>query len=260
MATSFDKAAAAYDMTFTHSVIGKLQRGYVYSHLIKILEDAKPQNILEINCGTGADAVWMAKHGYQVTATDISPKMIEIAQRKSDSGSPTFLEVDINELPHHFKNEKFDLIFSNFGGLNCLSEIQLELFFKNTSQLLTPKGQLVLVIMPKNTVWEHIYFLSKADFKKVFRRKKGSLIANVNGENVITYYYNPKETAQLAEYYFDYQKSYPIGFFIPPSYFEPILKNKYRLTSLLNTLESKIQRRKSLAKYADHYLIVFQKK
>jgi ubiquinone/menaquinone biosynthesis C-methylase UbiE len=260
MATSFDTAAAAYDDTFTHSVIGKLQRGYVYNHLTKILKDAKPQNILEINCGTGTDAVWMAKQGYNVTATDVSPKMIEIAKNKSDSGNLTFLEVDINELPHHFKSEKFDFIFSNFGGLNCLSEIQLELFFKNTSQLLSENGQLVLVIMPKNTLWEQFYFLSKANFKNVFRRKRGSLIANVDGENVITYYYNPKETVQLAAYYFDYRKSYPIGFFIPPSYLEPVFKNRFRLTSFLDTLESKVNQRKLLSKYADHYLIVFQKK
>jgi hypothetical protein len=115
-------------------------------------------------------------------------------------------------------------------------------------------------MMPKNTLWEQLYFFAKANFKNISRRKKGSLIANVDGENVLTYYYNPKETAELADYYFHFKKVRPIGFFVPPSYLEPFFKNKKRLVSILDKLESKIQQRKSLSKYADHYLIVFEKR
>ena len=71
MASSFDTAAAMYDDTFTYSVIGKLQRQYVHLHLTNILNETKPKKILEINCGTGEDAIWLAKQNYKVTATDI---------------------------------------------------------------------------------------------------------------------------------------------------------------------------------------------
>jgi ubiquinone/menaquinone biosynthesis C-methylase UbiE len=260
MASGFDTAASNYDTSFTNSVIGKLQRGYVYNHLSAILREARPEKILEINCGTGEDAIWLSRQDYKVTATDISETMIMIAQSKSQCGNPVFKQVDINELPSHFKEERFDLIFSNFGGLNCLSEIQLEFFFKNTSQLLTPRGMLALVIMPKNTLWEQFYFLVKANFKNITRRKKGSLIANVDGESIITYYYNPKEAATLADYYYHFRNVHPIGFFVPPSYLEPFFKNKKRLVSALDKLEAKVQRRKRLSKYADHYLIVFEKR
>jgi ubiquinone/menaquinone biosynthesis C-methylase UbiE len=217
-------------------------------------------NILEINCGTGEDAIWLAKQGFNVTATDISEKMISIAKTKESQDNITFTQADINDLLVYFPTQKFDLIFSNFGGLNCLSEIQMELFFKNASQLLTEKGKLALVIMPRNTLWEQAYFLIKGNFKSVFRRKKDSVIANVDGEKVITYYYNPKETLTLADYYFDLKQQNPIGFFIPPSYLEPFFKNKPRLISLLNTLEKKIATYRFLAKHADHYLIAFEKK
>ena len=260
MPESFDTAAKTYDETFTHSVIGKLQRSSVYAQLSKILNESKPKKILEINCGTGEDAVWMAQQGFEVVATDIAEKMIAVCNGKSKLENLHFERADINELAAHFPNQKFDLIFSNFGGLNCLSEIQLELFFKNTSQLLTQNGQLVLVIMPKNTIWEQFYFLTKGKFKSVFRRKKGNLIANVDGENVITFYYNPKETVNLAAYYFHFKQAFPIGFFIPPSYLESFFKTRKRLVSLLSTMESKAKNRQSLSKYADHYLIVFQKR
>lgn len=257
---SFDKAAAHYDADFTHSAIGKLQRQMVYFHLSKILAQKPTKSILEVNCGTGEDAIWLAKQNFDVIATDISEKMIAVAESKSNLENLTFRQLSINDISNMFKNERFDLIFSNFGGLNCLSKVELESFFISAAQLLNEKGKLVIVIMPKDTLWEQLYFLWKGKFKSVFRRKKESIIANVDGENVITYYYNPKEILTLASNYFRFQQQNPIGFFIPPSYLEPFFKNKTRLISIVNTLERKITTCRFLAKYADHYLIAFEKK
>jgi ubiquinone/menaquinone biosynthesis C-methylase UbiE len=259
MANSFDTAAARYDNTFTHTVIGRLQRRYVREQLAKILSEIQPKKILEVNCGTGEDALWLSDQNYKVTATDISQAMIGVAKNKNPSDNLVFETVDLNDIGTHFQNENFDLIFSNFGGLNCLSEVQLELFFKNASGLLPEKGKLALVIMPKNTLWEQFYFFAKAKFNQISRRRKGSLIANVDGENVITYYYNPSETAALADYYFRLDSVHPIGFFVPPSYLEPFFKDKPKLVSLLDRFEAKAKH-PSFSKYADHYLIVFEKR
>lgn len=259
MTNAFDTAAVRYDETFTHSVIGRLQRRYVWEQLTKIFGTKPPKKLLEVNCGTGQDALWLAAQNIEVVATDISEAMIGIAKNKNTAANLVFETVDLNDIESHFKGEKFDFIFSNFGGLNCLSEIQLELFFKNASGLLTETGKLALVIMPKNTLWEQLYFVSKAKFSRVSRRKKGSLMANVDGENVMTYYYNPNEIKQLADYYFRLQSVHPIGFFVPPSYLEAFLKNRPKLTTLLDRLESRFQH-KSLSKYADHYLIILEKR
>ena len=260
MNASFDIAAANYDNTFTNTVIGKLQRHLVYRHLAGILKENQIQHILEINCGTGEDAIWLARQNYQVTATDISSSMIAVAKSKSILENLCFKEVDINQLPNPFLNEKFDLIFSNFGGLNCLSKAELEQFLKNSSRLLTEKGQLVLVIMPKNTLWEQFYFLAKANFKSIFRRRKAYSIANVDGENVKTYYFNPKEVVNLASGIFEAKQLKPIGFFVPPSYLEPFFRNRPKWISVLNSLENTAKNHSFLSKYADHYLIALQKK
>lgn len=260
MATSFDVAASNYDQTFTHTVIGKLQRKYVYGHLSKILKESTPKKILEINCGTGEDAIWLAQQNFEVIATDLSQEMIAVAKNKGDFNHLRFQQADINELATHFVEQEFDLIFSNFGGLNCLSAIELEMFFKNAAQLLSEKGKMVLVIMPKNTLWERFYFLRKANFKNILRRKKGKAIAHVEGQKMNTYYYNPTEIIALAAPYFSKIQLNPIGFFVPPSYLEPYFKNKPRLISFLNNLESQVQQQKWLAKYADHYVIIFQKR
>lgn len=260
MKASFDIAAPTYDETFTNTVIGKLQRHLVYEHVSEILKEGEIKTILEINCGTGEDAIWLAKQNYTVTATDISETMLSVAKTKFQSNNLSFKQADINQLPNSFSEEKFDLLFSNFGGLNCLSKSELERFFKNTSELLTENGQLILVIMPKNTLWEQCYFFVKGNFKAIFRRKKEMVIANVDGESVKTFYYNPKEVVHLTSDSFQLKQLKPIGFFVPPSYLEPFFRNRPGLVSAVNALENIVKNKSFLSKYADHYLIALQKK
>lgn len=256
MKASFDVAAQNYDSDFTHTEIGKLQRHLVYENLQKHLKNSA--TILEINCGTGEDAIWLANQNFEVTATDISEKMIAVAKVKTNLENLNFQVLDINNI--HQESKKYDIIFSNFGGLNCLNQSELQTFFKSASEIISEKGKISLVIMPKNTIWEQFYFLMKFDFKNAFRRKKEVAYANVNGEKVATYYYNPKEIVHLCQANFEILEVKPIGFFIPPSYLEPFFKNKKMLLKGLAFLENRIKNWSFLSKYADHYIITLQKK
>ena len=259
MKASFDKAAQNYDNTFSNSEIGKLQRNVVYHHLEKLLSNQQ-QNILEINCGTGEDAIWLAKKNYNVIATDISNEMIAVSKTKESHQNLNFLQADITTISEQFRDKKFNTIFSNFGGLNCLNTNELSQFLNSVSTILSKKGKLILVIMPKNTLWEKVYFMLKGKYKTAFRRAEKVAFANVDGISVPTFYYNPKDIVNLSKSNFDCLDMKPVGFFIPPSYLEPFFKNKKGLLNFLNTLESKIKNWSYLSKYADHYLIVLQKK
>ena len=57
-----------------------------------------------------------------------------------------------------------------------------------------------MVIMPKNTLWERFYFSLKFQYKNAFRRNtKKAVYANVEGIQVPTWYYNPKEVTAFAK-------------------------------------------------------------
>lgn len=256
MIASFDNAAEKYDTNFTHTEIGTLQRNLVYENLQKQLKNVS--TILEINCGTGEDAIWLAQQNFDVTATDISEKMIAVAQSKANLKNLTFKVLDINNINQ--ETQKFDLLFSNFGGLNCLTYAELQHFFESAKNIISEKGKINLVIMPKNTIWEQIYFSLKFDFKNAFRRKKEFALANVEGEKVATYYYNPKVIVHLCQATFEIIDVKPIGFFVPPSYLEPFFKNKKVFLKGLNFLENRVKNWSFLSKYADHYIITLQKK
>jgi len=260
MSENFDIHAKNYDTVFTFSEIGKAQRNRVYHFLKKDILKKHKLNILELNCGTGEDAYYFAEKGHSVLATDISSEMIKIAKEKHHNSKVRFQELDITKITSETFSEKFDLIFSNFGGLNCLSKSELTSFISTSKKLLKPSGKMVLVIMPKSCLWERFYFTVKGEFKKTFRRNTNdSLLANIDGVQVPTWYYNPKEIVGLASTNYKTIAIRPIGITIPPSYLEPFFKTKKGLLRLFIRLEKIISHR-FWTKYADHYLIEFQKK
>jgi len=260
MLSDFDVSAKNYDHAFTFSQIGRAQRSRVHQFLEKNILEAKSLSVLELNCGTGEDARFFSEKGHQIIATDISEEMIQAALSKNIKGSVRFVQHDMTTITEDTFQKKFDLIFSNFGGLNCLPEEELKEMMQKIDKLLNPLGKIALVIMPKHCLWETFYFLMKGNWKKATRRNtKKSVMANVDGVEVSTWYYNPKDIVTLAKNQFRTLAIKPIGMTIPPSYLEPYFKDKKSFFRLLVRMESMFAAR-FWAKYADHYLVAFQKK
>lgn len=254
----FDHVAVSYDEDFTFSNIGKLQRKRVYYFLEKVLQKNQALEILEINCGTGEDALWFAKKGHHVIATDASEGMIQRANAKSKMQNAEFNVCSFDQLKKQFSNKKFDLIFSNFGGLNCIDDVQLKKLSAALVSLLKPNGKFIAVIMGRKCLSEQFYFLLKLNFKKAFRRlsKKGVEVT-LNSQIQKTFYYSPAEFKKITETEFRVLLKIPIGIIIPPSYLEPFFKNKTRLLKILNFKE-KLLSFSFLSNFADHYFIVLQ--
>lgn len=165
---AFDVKAASYDLEFSASYVGKYQRKIVHACLNTVLAGKQSLNILELNCGTGEDVGLLKKYG-RVMATDISEEMLHIAKGKNPDVE--FQRLDLNEPV--LLNETFDIIFSNFGGLNCISPIRLKELQVELSKHLNPGGQLIMVIMHQWCLMEWFYFILKFQFKKAGRRISG---------------------------------------------------------------------------------------
>ena len=258
MAQDFDIHAKNYDTIFTNSSIGVAQRKRVYLFLSEILATKPSLSILELNCGTGEDAAHFTEKGHHVLATDISEEMI--LQSKKKNPNIEFKTLDITSISSETFDQQFDVIFSNFGGFNCLSKQEVASFIDISKTLLRPEGKLILVLMPKNTTWERIYFGLKGNVKKAFRRNtKTPIQVNVEGIGVPTWYYNPKDIVTLAKENLELLTIRPIGITIPPSYLMPFFSKRKKILNVLIKIESWFSS-SFWAKYADHYLIAFQKK
>lgn len=258
----FDAYAENYDAHFTHTSIGRMQRGFVIGWLAAYLR--LPKNILEINCGTGEDALQLALLGHSVIATDASEKMIEAAQQKhfrNQISDIRFECANFNSLKEKFNVQKFDLIFSNFGGLNCADETELKKLSSDFAALLNENGKLFFVIMGSACKWEQLYFLLKGNLEKAFRRKsRVGVHTKISEVPFNTYYYSPYKMKIIFGEHFDLEFKRPVGLFIPPSYLQPFFENKLWFLKILGLLDYAFTNFSFLANWGDHYVIVLNKK
>jgi ubiquinone/menaquinone biosynthesis C-methylase UbiE len=261
-AKSFNIYATSYDDDFSNSEIGKLQRARVH-HFLKKYLPASPLNILEINCGTGIDALWLAKQGHKVLATDIAQQMIDVCETKLTNDREdriTFKVCDSRNVLSIAKDEKFDLIFSNFSGLNCLNKEELIEFSKAANQILKPKGKIIACVFGTKCCWERFYFLLKLEFKKINRRKNnGFADIIINGEPIRTFYYSPQSFAEKFTKEFLKTGLKPVGLFTPPSYLNNVFAKIPFALTVLNFLE-RVFSTSVFANYADHFIVCFEKR
>ncbi len=254
----FDDIAISYDQTFSYSNIGSQLRSLGWKMFEKEIA-GNGLHILEINCGTGVDALYFASQGHMVTATDASPKMIRVASGKCYLSNPKFVVSSFDDLQLNFRDELFDVIFSNFGGLNCASSDDLEKIFADASSLLKPGGQFIAVVMGSACAWEMAYYLLKRD-KRAFRRARKSGAKTVLGSQTFTtYYHSPNQLKRLSEKFFQSTRLAPLGLILPPTYVEHYFAKRPRTLRLLSKLERKITSFSILSNFADHYMIVLKK-
>jgi len=257
MTPAFDHIADHYDDAFTMSETGKLQRRRIMDYVEKTILKTGHCSILELNCGTGEDAIRFYNAGHEVLATDISAGMISVAKGKTGPGDLkglTFMQISFAEIPQDKMRGKYDLVFSNFGGLNCIDEIELERLFKAVKETLKPGGRFVGVIMPRFCLWEMVYFFLKGRFREAFRRKgSGPAEVTLQGVPVKTWYYSPKQIKRLAGN-MEMVAIRPIGLALPPSGLESFFKNRKRVLKFLFWLEKMIGRNAFFARISDHFL------
>jgi len=120
----FDEVAHEYDKEFDENWVTQHIRSVIWKELLFRFHAG--EHILELNCGTGTDALFLASHGLHVTGLDASSKMLEVARRKVEDSivptSLTFLNIR-NEDLHELNGKQFDGALSNFGGLNCNEDL-----------------------------------------------------------------------------------------------------------------------------------------
>jgi ubiquinone/menaquinone biosynthesis C-methylase UbiE len=259
---AFDPVAIHYDKEFTHSRVGKKQRERVWTLLTQSQLLNKKLQVLEVNCGTGEDALRFAHLGHHVLASDVSGQMIEVANAKktlSDSENVEFVRKGFQGLMDLGKKGPFDLVFSNFGGLNCATPKEFVQFLETIHSLLQPEGSLIAVVMPKFCLWESCYYLIKNP-SHAFRRLQDKVTARIGSNELDVFYYSPLQVKKMSTELYTCRKIAPVGLFLPPSYLEHFFKNKPKGLDLMEKWESILPASEFLAGMSDHYFIHLERK
>jgi ubiquinone/menaquinone biosynthesis C-methylase UbiE len=258
----FDEIAGEYDQEFSLTMVGKSQREIVWNILSKRIVPG--MEILEIACGTGEDAIFFARKGCKVLATDGSEKMISLCLDKIRNEKvlvlPEFRKASFDEIRNVAGTLRFDIIFSDFSGINCIDPGSLQNLAGEFNYLMKPGGKVILVVFAKDCLWEKIFMLVKGRYKEINRRRKKSQVAGLALSMMPVFYYSAHELKKSLDKSFIFKAKRPVGLFIPPSYLNPFFSNKKYLVRVLMFLDKLFGRFSFLSGFSDHYLIEFVKK
>ena len=221
----FDAVAIRYDEAFTSSKIGQAQRASVWRELETTFRSG--DRVLEIGCGTGVDACFLAERGVRVVACDSSSQMIAMAARRIwQSGQqelvrPVVLHAEsIATVP---ADGMFDGAFSNFGALNCVEDLRK--LARDLAALLKPGGTALLCLMGPCCLWEMIWYLARGDRDKAFRRlvPHGVDARLAEGASVRVRYPSVRLLAHSFAPEFRLKSIKGVGVAVPPSYVEGLV-------------------------------------
>ena len=100
---------------------------------------------LDVGCGTGTNAIWLAQHGYQVLGVDVAPLAIEKARAKLPAGlSCRFAKLDF--LAEKLEGGPFQLVFDR-GCLHVFDQpADRANFAAQVATVLAPDGMWLSLI------------------------------------------------------------------------------------------------------------------
>ncbi len=260
-AKAFSKQSVVFDELYSANRIVQYKRVRVRAHLQQY---AIPKGrILELNAGTGEDAVYFAEQGYRVHATDIAAGMQKVLEQKvvdnNQSGRITHEICSYTELDMLIDKGPYDHIFSNFAGLNCTD--RLDKVLSSFAPLLKEKGIVTLVVLPEFCFWEFSLLL-KGKWKTAFRRfagKKGAR-SHIEGEYFTCWYYNPSFIINTLQNEFECLSVEGLCTIVPPSYIEGFAEKYPRLFTWLCRWENRCKAFWPWRSIGDYYIISLRKR
>jgi len=255
-ADAFDAFAAGYDGNFARTGPGRVLRESVWRRLAPHLRPGL--QALDLGCGTGEDALWLAANGCQVTAADASLAMLDVTWRKAMKGGlgdrvETRL-FDLN-MPHEIEGP-FDLVLSDFGALNCV--VDLAPLAKMLRSIIAPNGLFAAVVMGRFCALETLWYGARGK-KTAWRRWTGKTSADIGGKRIPIRYWQPGDLARALGPDFRVEAVHPVGLFLPPSDLFPLLERHPRLFAALARWETRAAEKHWGAYLADHHFTLLRK-
>lgn len=110
--------------------------------LVAHVSELTGETSLDLGCGEGADAIWLAQRGWQATGVDVSPTALARAQQAAEERgvSPTWVEAD---LAHWEPEATYDLVTSFF--LHSPVNFPRAQILRRAAKAVAPGGHLLVV-------------------------------------------------------------------------------------------------------------------
>jgi SAM-dependent methyltransferase len=259
-ARAFDGVAATYHGSNAENRILRAMR----ARAMAAIETCVPAGarLLDLGCGPGTDAEWLAARGYRITAVDASPAMVAEARRRVEAAGLE-ARVDVIRLGIHEVDRlapaTFDAAYSNFGPLNCVADPAAAA--RLVAARLRPGAALVATVIGRVCPWEMLLYLSRGAWDRAFLRyARAAVPVPLEGRTVWTRYFSPREFVRLFEAAgFRRAQVRALGLVTPPPYLQAFADRHPRLVDGLLRVEDVVAGWPAVRECGDHFLVVLRK-
>jgi SAM-dependent methyltransferase len=142
-----DEPADFWEQRYASS--DRVWSGRANQALVDVTGTLTPGRALDLGCGEGGDAVWLAQHGWDVTGIDISPSAISRARAAADAlgltagPAPDRIRFVVGDLESVTDAERYDLVYACF--LQSPVALSREQILRRAAEQVGPGGRLLIV-------------------------------------------------------------------------------------------------------------------
>ena len=256
---AFDDVAADYDRREADNPIMQLMRARSLAMLERTF--AHGATLLDVGCGTGTEAIWLAQRGRKLFGVDSSPRMLEVlARRATEAGARVSTRLlragDLLELVNELGEDSFDGAYSSFGALN--TEPSLEAPVEALARLVRPGGRIILGVMNRWCAAEIAFLVAGGRVKQAFRRTLPSVKVAIGSNAADVRYPSWRQLSRALRPRFRVVTVQALPFLLVP-YAWPTLSTHPRVYKAASRLDRLLAPRRPFAWLGDHLLVVAER-
>ena len=261
VSAAFNSASEEYDFTISRNFVNTWIRSRSISLLLKYVHSS--DTLLEIGCGTGAEAIKISPHVRRIFATDVAEGMIgllrlKIKARRLENVVPIMVRArEIARVREYLSDQKVRIAYSFNGALNC--EPHLTEFVRGISSVVEEDGYLICSIRNRLCLTEVLSHAVALQFDRLNPRKFQPIMVSVGGRDIPSTYYAPSEFVEFFRGEFKLRKTIALPGLLPPAYLNSYYVRFRRVLSILERLEPYIGASFPLNRLGDQTLFIFQK-
>ena len=120
----------------------RIWSGRPNARLVEVVSDLTPGRVLDLGCGEGGDAVWLARRGWQVVAVDIAENALRRARAAAGELADR-IDFQRHDLTRTFPDGRFDLVSAHF--LHSPIGWDRNTLLRRAAEAVAPGGMLLIV-------------------------------------------------------------------------------------------------------------------